>query len=73
MRFFLYSPLDMSEQEAFDQALPHLSADHMVYVTHKCVEYIGFKPGQRPQALPNTYLVRVEQDGSLRVVQRALS
>jgi hypothetical protein len=74
MRYFMYSPLDMSDQEAFDIAYPYLRDNHVVHV--KAQQHIELVPpvmGQRPAAAPNTYLIRVEQDGSLRVVHKAFN
>jgi hypothetical protein len=72
MRFFTYSPLDMTETEAYKLALPHLDPSVIVHVTRYSCTVEKAKAGARPQALPNTYLVRVEQDQSLRVVQKDL-
>lgn len=73
MRYFMYSPLDYSEHIAFDMAYDHLQEGCIVHVTSELIDVIPVPAGQRPQAAPNTYLVRVEQDDSLRVVQKALS
>jgi hypothetical protein len=72
MQFFMFSPLEMSEAEAYCLASPHLDHRHTVVVRSAGVSILPPKPGQRVQALPGTYLVRVEQDGLLRVVQKAL-
>jgi hypothetical protein len=74
MRYFMYSPLDMHESEAFAFAYKHLRDEHVVQVDY--YGNIKIHPpvvGQRPAALPNTYLVRVEPDDSTRVVQKALT
>lgn len=73
MRYFMYSPLDMSAEEAFEFAYPHLEDNHIVHVTEREILIIPPESGQRPKAAPNTYLVRVEIDDSLRVVEKALS
>jgi hypothetical protein len=73
MRYFMYSPLDMSEEEAFAQAYADLLDNHIVHVTSLGNEIIPPVSGQRPAAAPETYLVRVEQDDSLRVVQKAFN
>lgn len=71
--FFMFSPLDMSEVEAYAIAQSHLDHRHLVRVLSTGdIKIIPATPGSRPQAMPGTYLVRVEQDGSLRVVQKAL-
>ncbi len=72
MRYFMYSPLDMSEQDAFNRAYPELRDNHIVHVTAQGYSVVSPKNGQRPSAAPNTYLVRVEQDDSLRVVEKRL-
>jgi hypothetical protein len=73
VKYFTYSPLDMDAQEAFSRAQPSLDPAHIVDVTHYG-NYIRRVPsGTRPKALPDTYLVRVEQDGSLRIVQKSLN
>lgn len=74
MRYFMYSPLDMHESEAFALAYDHLQSNHIVtidYYGDLQVTPIGL--GQRPAALPNTYLVRVEPDDTTRVVHKNLS
>lgn len=73
MRYFMYSPLDMSEQEAFSLAKHELQYNRIVYIrrTHPSA-FLSILPGERPQAYPNTYLVRVEPDDSLRIVDRNL-
>ena len=73
MRYFMFSPLDMSEAEAYEAARQFLLDNHIVHVTSHGVRIVPPVSGKRPAAAPNTYLVRVEQDGSLRVVQRALN
>lgn len=71
--FFMFSPLDMSEREAYDIAKPYLDHRCLVRVLSTGdVKIIPAKSGYRPQAEPGTYLVRVEQDELLRVVQKAL-
>jgi hypothetical protein len=74
MRYFIYSPLNMSETEAYEAAQQFLDEKYIVHVRSPFViNFIDLPKGTRPQALPDTYLVRVEPDGSLRTVQRALS
>lgn len=73
MQYFMYSPLEMSERDAFYKARPYLEDNHIVHVTSREIKTIPPVSGQRPAAAPNTYLVRVEQDGSLRVVQKSLT
>lgn len=73
MRFFTYSPLDMSEQEAFDKAKPGLQNGYIVHVGRLASYQSAIKPGQVPKADRNTYLVRVEPDDSLRVVDNRIS
>jgi hypothetical protein len=72
MRYFMYSPIEMSEEEAFAFAFEHLEDNLIIYVTSEYIETIPVEPGTRPKALPNTYLVRVEQDDSTRVVDKRL-
>lgn len=74
MRYFLYSPLNLSETEAFEAAKKFLDEKYIVHVKSAfSIGFIDLPPGTRPEALPDTYLVRVEPDNSLRVVQRALT
>ncbi len=74
MRYFMYSPLDMLEHEALAFAFDHLRDNHIVHVDqYGDIEVIPPTIGQRPAALPNTYLVRVEQDDSTRVVDKKLN
>lgn len=72
MRYFMFSPLSLTERQAFQLAQPDLLDNHIVHVTAHGNHVIPPTPGTRPQALRGTYLVRVEQDNSLRVVQMAL-
>lgn len=71
--YFTYSPLDMSEQAAYERALPYLNERFIAHVHRTDVQVEPQTPGVRPQAKPDTYLVLVEQDGSRRVVHTALS
>lgn len=73
MRYFMYSPLDMSEQEAFNRAKPYLTDDHIVEVRGRHHWMYTIEKGERPKASIDTYLVRVEPDDSLRVVDRKFS
>ena len=77
MRYFMFSPLDMSMDEAFKTVERLLDTQYIIRVRgsgeYQTVNYIPITPGERPRALPQTYLVRVESDGSLRVVHTALS
>ncbi len=73
-RYFAYSPVDMTIEEALENAYQYLEPDQIVHVqSDGDVEIHWLTYGDRPRALPDTYLVRVEQDDSLRVVDRALS
>jgi hypothetical protein len=73
MQYFMYSPLALSESEAYQLAKPYLNPDWVVIVRNKeWIYYDSIEPGMRVQAYANTYLVRVELDGSLRTVQRNL-
>lgn len=72
MRYFMYSPLDFSVEQAFTKAQPHLMDNHIVHVTPYGHSILPPVSGQRPQAEQNTYLVRVEQDNSFYVVQKRL-
>lgn len=71
--YFMYSPLDMDANEAYEQANDWLGTDCIVVVRSNGLEIVDLPEGSRPQALPDTYLVRVEPDGSLRIVQKALT
>lgn len=72
MNYFTFSPLDMDQHSAYELARPLLNPAHIVDVSPYYVTPRKVPSGTRPQALPNTYLVRVEQDGSLRIVHKAL-
>jgi hypothetical protein len=72
MRYFMYSPLDFSVEQAFAKAQDHLMDNHIVHVTPYSHRIVPPQSGQRPQAAPNTYLVRVEQDNSFYVVQKRI-
>lgn len=73
MRYFIYSPLEMTEQEAYEYAEPHLRQNAVVHVTHRSIFINELEVGERPKAYMDSYLIRVEQDGSLRVVHRMFS
>jgi hypothetical protein len=68
MQYFTYSPLDMDATEAYQQALKYLRYGYIVHVRPGKVTSERATPGEPPRAQPNTYLVRVEEDGSLRHV-----
>ncbi len=72
MRYFIFNPLVMDQLKAFHVAEDHLEDNCIVYVYDDgyglgC-DVTEIPPGKRPKAFPDTHLVRVEQDGSLRIV-----
>lgn len=73
MRFFIYSPVEMSEHDAFALIKEHLQDDMVIQVRrNKDPRVVFLTPGQRPRAFPNTFLVRVEPDDSLRIIEQRL-
>lgn len=75
MRYFMYSPLDMSEHQAHEIYLEAeyegwLGENEILNIHSDGLEFVPIIG--RPLAKPGTYLVRVEPDGSLRTVQKAL-
>jgi hypothetical protein len=72
MEYFMYSPLDMTAEEAFQDAVQWLSERDVVVVRSGHIEILPLTPNARLQALPGMYLVRVEPDGSLRTVHQNL-
>ncbi len=68
MRYFVFCPLDMEKHQAYARAYEHLEYNHIVYVSSNGITVTQLLPGVRPKALPDTHLVRVEQDNSLRIV-----
>ncbi len=73
MRYFIFSPLVMEKHEAYARAFGHLADNHIVYVSQYGVTVTPILPGVRPAALPDTHLVRVEQDNTTRIVDSNFS
>jgi hypothetical protein len=73
MRYFVYSPIDMSEHEAYLLAKTQLEDNSVIEVRpNHSLRTVLLMPGQRPRAFKNTYLVRVEPDDSLRIIEKRL-
>lgn len=72
MEYFMYSPVDMTDQQAFIRACRYLDKNHIVVVRTSGIETLFHNPEVRPQAIQGMYLVRVEPDGSLRIVHQNL-
>lgn len=70
MRYFSYCPMDMEQDEALKRAKPHLMDHAVVDVRLTGYAVLPFKPGARLRAMQDRYLVRVEPDGSTRLVDR---
>ena len=70
MRFFTYSPIDFNDYTAYERAEHYLDERVIVHVTNNGCTVSPVVPGERPRALPDTYIVRVEQDSSLRIVEK---
>jgi hypothetical protein len=72
MEYFMYSPLDMSVEEAFRKAALVLTDTNIAIVRPNFVHLVNRDPNSRLEAIPGMYLVRVEADGSLRTVHQNL-
>lgn len=73
MKYFMYSPVEFSEVEAFSRANPDLEENYIVHVTPQGNYYVEIPKGTIPRASTDTYLMRVESDDSLRLVHSAFS
>jgi hypothetical protein len=73
MRYFMYSPLELTEREAFELSKPHLRSETIVRVMPSGYWLYSIEPGVRPTADFDTFLVRVEPDDSLRVVHSSFT
>ena len=73
MKYFTYCPLDMKEEDAFERVKPHLKENCIVDVRLTTLMFFSLRTGARPKAFPDTYLVRVEPDGSTRIVDRNIT
>jgi hypothetical protein len=71
MCHFIYCPFEMSQVEAYGRAKQFLASDSIVVVSTKGVMGRQIKQGERLKAWPrDTYLVRVEADGSQEIIDR---